>query len=73
MPIAIREEDLLTPFSVFEKEHDITKTRHDIPTKFLGASPSKYYKIRDMDVEKQKKAVSKLFKKVYGSIPNIHV
>ena len=57
----ITEKDLLTPFEEFEKKHSIVETRNDISKKFLGFSPSRYYKYVDMDVEKLAKKVEKLF------------
>ncbi|MDP2922733.1 MAG: hypothetical protein Q8O30_03305 [Candidatus Omnitrophota bacterium] len=63
--ITISRQDLLTSFEEFERQHNITTTRNDVPRKFLGVCPTKYYKVIDMNVDKITKAVSKLFKKIY--------
>jgi len=61
--IEINENDLLTPYSEFEKKHSITKERSDIPKRFIGFCPSKYYKLVDMDVDKLRSKVDGLLHK----------
>lgn len=62
----ITSEDLLTPFQEFETKHGIRQTRNDIPKKFLGRCPTKYYKTVDMDTTKLWSKVSKLLRKLYN-------
>ena len=61
--IKIKQEDLLTPYKDFEKKHNITQTRQDIPREYLGFCPSKYYETIDMNVEKLALVVDEKFKK----------
>ena len=61
----ITRKDLLTPFTEFEKSHKITKARDDVPKRFLGRCPSKYYRNVDMNVTKLLAKVAKLFRKLY--------
>lgn len=63
---AIERKDLITPFSEFEKKHRIEQTRDDIPRKYIGRSPSKYYKEVDMNVRKLSGKVKILLKRLYG-------
>ena len=58
-------EELLTPYEEFEKENNIKESRNDIPRKFLGICPSKYYKTVNMDVKALSCIVEKLFRKLY--------
>ena len=62
----ITSGDLLTPFQEFEIKHDIRQTRDDIPKKFLGRCPTKYYKLVNMDTTKLSSKVSKLLRKLYN-------
>lgn len=57
----ISKEDLLTPYDEFEEKHNIKDTRDDILYKYLGISPSKYYRTVDMNVEKLRKKTDKMF------------
>lgn len=59
----IRQEDLLTPYDEFEEKNKITEDREDIPKRFLGICPSKYYKTIDMNVEKLRSIVDNMFQK----------
>ncbi len=59
----IKKEDLLTSFSEFEENHSIKEERNDIPRRFLGFCPSKYFKVVDMDVEKLSNKVNAMFQK----------
>jgi hypothetical protein len=61
----IARSDALTPLSKFEESHNIRKTREDIPYEFLGRSPSRYYRLVDMNPAILFKKVAKLFKRVY--------
>lgn len=63
--ITISRRELLTPFKEFEIAHNIQATRNDIPYKFLGFCPSKYYKVVEMNVERLGKIVDNLFRKLY--------
>lgn len=60
----ISREDILTPFDDFERINNIQETRNDIPYKYLGISPSKYYRDVDMDVDKLRKEVDRKLKKL---------
>lgn len=62
----ITNGDLLTPFQEFEKKHHIKETRDDIPKRFLGQCPSKYYKTVDMNTTKLSNTVGKLLKRLYN-------
>jgi hypothetical protein len=61
----ITRKDLLTPYAKFEQQHNIKGIKNDIPKKFLGINPSKYYKFIDMNTEKLAAKVDKLLKKLY--------
>jgi len=63
----ISRKDLLTPYAEFEKQHNIKGVRNDIPKKFIGINPSKYYKFIDMSVENLVVKVNKLLKKIYNT------
>jgi len=63
--ITISRNDLLVPFSQFEKRHNIKKIRQDLPYRFLGASPSKYYRTVDMNVKQAEGIAATLFHKLY--------
>ena len=63
--ITISRRDLLTPYKNFESIHNIRDTRNDIPRKFLGFCPSKYYKVVEMNVDRLTKIVDNLFRKLY--------
>lgn len=62
----ITSRDLLIPFQEFERKHDIEQTREDIPKKFLGQSPSRYYRTVDMNTTKLSSKVGKLLKRLYN-------
>jgi hypothetical protein len=62
---AISRKDVLTPFEEFERCNEITEVREDIPYEYLGISPSKYYRIIDMDIEKAREKTSRLLKRAY--------
>lgn len=64
--VEITSGDLLTPFQEFERKHNIRQTRDDIPKKFLGICPSKYYKTVNMDTTKLSSKVGKLLRKLYN-------
>lgn len=64
--VVITKKDLLTSFQDFEKKYNIKGTREDIPRKFLGRSPSKFYQEVNMDTGKLSKIVGKLLGKLYG-------
>ena len=64
--VEITQKDLLSSFHDFEEAHNIKGVRDDIPKKFLGRSPSKYYRDVDMDTTKISKTVGKLLGKLYG-------
>ncbi len=59
----VTKEDLLTSFDEFEGKNKITEDRHDLPYRFLGVCPSKYYKTIDMNVEKLSSIVDNMFQK----------
>lgn len=63
--ISISRRELLTPFKEFEIAHNIQATRNDIPHKFLGLCPSRYYKVIEMNVDRLGKIVDSLFRKLY--------
>lgn len=64
--VEITKKDLLSSFQDFEETHNIKKVRDDIPNKFIGRSPSKYYRDVDMDTKKLSKKVGQLLGKLYG-------
>lgn len=53
--IEITKRDLLTPYDEFEREHDITQTRNDIP--YDRFDPSNSYKVADMNGTNLKKLI----------------
>jgi hypothetical protein len=59
----ITGEDLLTSFDEFETKNKITEDRHDLPHRFLGICPSKYYKSVDMNTGKLGAIVDNMFQK----------
>lgn len=59
----IRQEDLFIAYDEFEAINKITEDREDIPKRFLGLCPSKYYKTMDMNVEKLRSVVDNMFQR----------
>lgn len=65
----IKEKDLLTSFEDFENKNNIKEERNDVPKRFLGFCPSRYYKVVDMDVEKLRNKVSILLNRFLATYP----
>lgn len=61
----ITRRDLLTPLGDFEKRNNIGLTRNDIPRRFLGRCPSKFYREVDMDTKVLLRNVGDMFKRIY--------
>ncbi len=60
----VPRKDVLTPFEDFERDNGIQETRNDVPYKYLGVSPSKFYRVVDMDVKKLRKKMERSLKKI---------